>query len=322
MPISATLSDGTRSRQVTKVRAFNRFYTRIIGALRASLLDSPFSLVEARIMYELGQLPDGLEGAALRRVLDLDPGYLSRVLTKLDTNGLVGRTTSATDGRRQIIRLTEAGRAAFATLDQGSNSAVAELIDPLSPEQRARLVEAMDTIEQVLGERPAARGFVLRPPEPGDLGWVVARNGALYAEEFGWDSSYEALVARIVADYAQKHDPAREACWIAELHGRRVGAVFCVTDADDPSGRTARLRLLLVEPSARGHGIGERLVDECARFARRAGYHRITLWTNSVLTAARRVYQRAGFTLDSETEHHSFGQDLVGQTWSLNLNNR
>ncbi|GAA5152682.1 helix-turn-helix domain-containing GNAT family N-acetyltransferase [Pseudonocardia eucalypti] len=320
MPISTTLSDGTRSRQVTQVRAFNRFYTRIIGALRANLLDSPFSLVEARIMYELGQLPDGLEGAALRRMLDLDPGYLSRVLTKLDTNGLVSRTTSATDGRRQIIRLTEAGRAAFATLDQGSDDAVAELIDPLDPEQRARLVEAMVAIEQVLGDRPAARGFVLRPPEPGDLGWVVARNGALYAEEFDWDASYEALVARIVADYAQKHDPAREACWIAELHGRRVGAVFCVTDADDPTGRTARLRLLLVEPSARGHGIGERLVDECVRFARRNGYDRMTLWTNSVLASARRIYQRGGFTLDSENEHHSFGQDLVGQTWSLKLN--
>jgi DNA-binding MarR family transcriptional regulator/GNAT superfamily N-acetyltransferase len=306
--------------RVAQVRAFNRYYTRVIGVLRAGLLDSPYSLAEVRVLYELAQrAEDGIEGSELRRLLDLDPGYLSRILTRFDTGGLVRRDTYRGDARRQLLRLTEAGRVAFAALDKRQAEAVREMLTPLSADQRATLTEAMASIERTLTGQPPRPGFVLRAPEPGELGWVVARHGALYAREYGWDASFEALVARIVADYADKHDPAREAVWIAEVDGRPVGSVFCVTDADDPSGRTAKLRLLLVEPTARGMGIGERLVEECLRFARRAGYSRITLWTNSVLAAARRIYQRAGFTLDEEQPYHGFGHDLVGQNWSRPL---
>lgn len=306
--------------RVAQVRAFNRFYTRVIGVLRAGLLGSPYSLAEVRVLYELDQRAEtGIEGSELRRLLDLDAGYLSRILTRFDTNGLVRRQTYRGDARRQLVRLTEAGRVAFAALDKRQVESVRELLAPLSAEQQATLAEAMSTIERTLTGKPADRAFVLRAPAPGDLGWVVARHGALYAEEYGWDASFEALVARIVADYADKHDPAREAVWIAEVNGRPAGSVFCVTDADDPTGRTARLRLLLVEPTARGMGIGDRLVEECIRFARRAGYSRITLWTNSVLHAARRIYQRAGFTLDEERGYRGFGHDLVGQDWSRPL---
>jgi DNA-binding MarR family transcriptional regulator/GNAT superfamily N-acetyltransferase len=306
--------------RVAQVRAFNRYYTRVIGVLRAGLLDSPYSLAEVRVLYELAQrVEDGIEGSELRRLLDLDAGYLSRILTRFDSAGLVRRDTYRGDARRQLIRLTEAGRVAFTALDKRQVEAVREMLAPLSPDQRATLTEAMATIERTLTGQAPRRGFVLRAPEPGELGWVVARHGALYAREYGWDASFEALVARIVADYADKHDPAREAAWIAEADGRPAGSVFCVTDADDPTGRTARLRLLLVEPTARGMGIGERLVEECLRFAGRAGYSRMTLWTNSVLTAARRIYQRAGFALDEEQPHHGFGKDLVGQNWSRTL---
>lgn len=303
---------------VAQVRAFNRFYTRVIGVLRAGMLDSPYSLAEVRVLYELAQrAEDGIEGSELRRLLDLDAGYLSRILARFDTGGLIRRDTYRGDARRQLIRLTEAGRVAFTPLDKRQAEAVRDMLAPLSADQRATLTEAMATIERTLSGQAPRRGFVLRAPEPGELGWVVARHGALYAREYGWDASFEALVARIVADYADKHDPAREAAWIAEVDGSSpAGSVFCVTDADDPTGRTARLRLLLVEPTSRGMGIGERLVEECLRFARRADYSRITLWTNSVLTAARRIYQRAGFTLDEEQPYHGFGQDLVGQNWS------
>ncbi|MBO0849874.1 MAG: bifunctional helix-turn-helix transcriptional regulator/GNAT family N-acetyltransferase [Pseudonocardia sp.] len=281
------------------------------------MLDSPYSLAEVRVLYELAQrAEDGIEGSELRRLLDLDAGYLSRILARFDTGGLIRRDTYRGDARRQLIRLTEAGRVAFTPLDKRQAEAVRDMLAPLSADQRATLTEAMATIERTLSGQAPRRGFVLRAPEPGELGWVVARHGALYAREYGWDASFEALVARIVADYADKHDPAREAAWIAEVDGSPAGSVFCVTDADDPTGRTARLRLLLVEPTSRGMGIGERLVEECLRFARRADYSRITLWTNSVLTAARRIYQRAGFTLDEEQPYHGFGQDLVGQNWS------
>lgn len=306
--------------RVAQVRAFNRYYTRVIGVLRAGLLDSPYSLAEVRVLYELAQRAEnGIEGSELRRLLDLDAGYLSRILSRFDSGGLVRRDTYRGDARRQLIRLTEAGRVAFTALDKRQVAAVQEMLAPLSPDQRATLTDAMATIERTLTGQAPRRGFVLRAPEPGELGWVVARHGALYAREYGWDASFEALVARIVADYADKHDPAREAAWIAETDGRPAGSVFCVTDADDPTGRTARLRLLLVEPTARGMGIGERLVEECLRFADRAGYSRMTLWTNSVLTAARRIYQRAGFTLDEEQPYHGFGKDLVGQNWSRML---
>lgn len=299
---------------VTQVRAFNRFYTRVIGLLQAGLVGSPYSLTEARVLYELAQ-QDEVEVADLRRDLDLDAGYLSRILTRFEADGLAVRTPSAGDARRQVVRLTEAGAAAFAVLDDEQARAIEELLAPLSDEQRARLVAAMGTVRQLLGSPERPRSVVLRPPEPGDLGWVVARHGALYAAEFGWDASFEALVARIVADYAERHDPGREAAWIAEIDGERVGCAFCVAE----NAATARLRLLLVEPSARGLGVGSRLVEQCLRFARRTGYSRITLWTVDVLAAARRIYEQAGFRLDDQAPQHSFGHDFVSQNWSRDL---
>jgi DNA-binding MarR family transcriptional regulator/N-acetylglutamate synthase-like GNAT family acetyltransferase len=299
---------------VARVRAFNRFYTNVVGVLNEGLLDSPYSLTEARVIFELAQT-ETTEVAALRRELDLDAGYLSRLLARFKTDGLITSERSATDARRQVIRLTEAGRAAYKMLDGRSADEVRALLTPLTEEGRRRLVAAMDTIEGILVEarRPAA--YVLRPLRPGDFGWVVHRHGALYADEYGWDASFEALVARIVADYIDKHDPDGENAWIAEVDGDPVGCVFCVRKDD----RTAQLRLLLVEPSCRGMGIGARLVDECLAFARRAGYKSMMLWTNDVLGDARRVYQRAGFQLAEEGPHHSFGHDLVEQVWHRDL---
>jgi DNA-binding MarR family transcriptional regulator/GNAT superfamily N-acetyltransferase len=295
---------------VGRVRAFNRFYTRVIGVLKADLAGSPYSLVEARLLYELAQRDH--EGAELRRALGLDAGYFSRVLARLKSRGLVRRTPSGTDGRRQVLGLSDAGRAAFDDLDRRQSATVRDMLAPLSAVRRAELTEAMGTIQQALGDRPTPRTIVLRDPRPGDLGWVVSRNGALYAREQGWGLAYEALVARVVADYAARPASQGERGWIAEVEGRPVGAVFCMRDDE----RTARLRLLLVEPSARGMGIGARLVDECVRFAGLAGYERITLWTVSVLDAARRAYQRAGFTLDDESPFDGFGAPLTAQNWS------
>ncbi len=298
---------------VDTIRAFNRFYTDVIGVLHEGLLRTPYTLTEARVIFELAQR-DATEVADLRRRLRLDAGYLSRILARFAADGLTTRERSATDGRRQVIRLTETGQAAYRTLNDRSADEIGTLLAGLSGSDRQRLTSAMTTIQQLLG--PAAdRAVVLRPPGPGDLGWVVARHGALYAEEYGWDASFEALVARIVADYADDHDADREAVWIAEVDGAPAGCVFCVR-ADE---RTAKLRLLLVEPRARGLGIGARLVDECVRFARQAGYDQLELWTNDVLHEARRIYQRAGFELIDEDKHHSFGHDLVGQTWRLPL---
>lgn len=303
-----------RAGTVAQVRAFNRFYTRVIGVLQTGLAGTPYSLTEARVLYELAQ-QDAVEVADLRRALDLDAGYLSRILARFTVDGLVARAASPADARRQVVRLTESGAAAFAVLDEQQARAIEDLLAPLSEEQQARLVAALGTAQDVLGGSAPPAGVVLRPPEPGDLGWVVARHGAVYAAEYGWDGSFEAMVARIVADYAEQHDPRREAGWIAEVDGERAGSVFCVArDAD-----TATLRLLLVEPSARGRGVGARLVEECLRFARRAGYSRITLWTVDVLAAARRIYQKAGFHLDDEQPTHRFGHDLVGQNWSRDL---
>jgi DNA-binding MarR family transcriptional regulator/GNAT superfamily N-acetyltransferase len=313
--------------EVAQVRAFNRFYTRSIGVLQDSLVGSPFSLGEARVLHELARresdseaTAQGMEGTELRRLLDLDAGYFSRVLARFDAAGLIRREPHPSDARRQLIQLTEAGRAGFADLDERQVAAVRRLLEPLSPAQRATLTEAMATIERVLGGPRRHRGFVLRPPELGDLGWIVARHGELYAQEYDRDPRFEAMVARIVADYAQQHDPATEAVWIAEVDGQPVGSIACMADAQsgaDPG--TARLRLLLVEPTARGMGIGERLVAECLRFARRAGYTRMTLWTTSSLDSARRIYQRAGFTLDNEAPHDGFGHGVIGQNWSRPL---
>ena len=299
---------------VAAVREFNRFYTNVIGLLRGKYLDTPYSLTEARLLFELAQR-DTSEVTDLRRMVDIDPGYLSRILARFESDGLISRQRSAADGRRQVIRLTGSGRDVVAGLDARSAEQTRGMVAALRDDDRRRLLGAMHVITETLTGSPRPRGYLLRAPRPGDMGWVVQRNAAVYAEEFGWDDSYEVMVARIVADYVDHRDPAAEAAWIAEVDGAPAGCVFCVRE----DASTARLRLLLVEPWARGLGIGGRLVEEVLRFARRAGYSRITLWTNDVLAGARRIYQRAGFTLDDESEHRSFGKDLTGQNWSRAL---
>jgi DNA-binding MarR family transcriptional regulator/GNAT superfamily N-acetyltransferase len=299
---------------VAAVRGFNRFYTNVIGLLRGKYLDTPYSLTEARLLFELAQR-DTSEVTDLRRMVDIDPGYLSRILARFESDGLIARQRSAADGRRQVIQLTSMGRSVVAGLGARSAEQTRDMLAGLRDADRRRLLDAMHVITETLTESPRPRGYLLRTPRPGDMGWVVQRNAAVYAEEFGWDSSYEALVARIVADYVDHRDPDAEAAWIAEIDGAPAGCVFCVRE----NATTARLRLLLVEPWARGLGIGVRLVEEVLRFARQVGYSHITLWTNDVLADARRIYQRAGFTLDNENRHHSFGQDLIGQNWSRAL---
>ena len=304
--------------RVEAMRAFTRFYTSVLEVLGEGLLHTPYSVAEARVLFELAQR-DATPVADLRRELRLDAGYLSRITARLESDGLVTRRRDDGDGRRQVLGLTERGREVFATLDARSAEQVAGLLSGLDDAAQREVVAAMDTIRAALGGTDAVRrpvrAVILRPPGPGDLGWVIARHGALYAAEYGWDATFEGLVASILGDFAAGHDPAQEAAWIAEVDGERAGCVFCV--ARDST--TAQLRLLLVEPSARGLGIGARLVDECLRFARRAGYRSVALWTNDVLVSARRIYEAAGFRLVEEEPHHSFGVDLVGQTWSRDL---
>lgn len=311
---------------IQEIRAFNRFYTNLIGALNYSKhLYTPYTLTESRLLYELAHTPR-MDAAELRAELSLDAGYLSRMLTKFEREGLVERAPSEHDARRQRVSLTQQGRGTAALLDERAREAVGSLLDRVDPDKRPRLVDALRTAREILsaGEtaadspRPAAgrQGPVLRDPVPGDLGWMVQRHGAVYAAEYGWDATFEGLVARIVADFAADHDERLERVWIAELDGRPVGAVMCVRD-EAPD--TARLRLLLVEPEARGHGLGERLVDAVVDFAREAGYREVVLWTNDILAAARKLYVRAGFTLVAEKPHRSYGADLVGQDWRLSL---
>ena len=300
---------------VDDVRGFNRFYTRVLGLLRPELAGSSFGLTEARVLYELAHGQD-VAVSELRNELDLDAGYLSRILSGFTESGLVTRGRSAADGRRQVVSLTVDGRAAFADLDRMQVTAINALLAPLDETQRSQLVDAMGRIHRVLDGPPRQAALVIRAPGPGDLGWVIERHGARYAADYGWDATFEALVARVVADFADRNDTNGEAAWIAEMDGERVGCVFCT--ASDTAG-TAQLRLLLVEPSARGAGVGTRLVDRCLRFARRSGYSRITLWTNDVLVGARRIYERAGFQRDRREKHRSFGHDLVGEYWSRNL---
>jgi DNA-binding MarR family transcriptional regulator/GNAT superfamily N-acetyltransferase len=307
---AGTVDAGT----VAAVRGFNRFYTNVIGLLRGKYLDTPYSLTEARLLFELAQR-DISEVTGLRGTVDIDPGYLSRILARFAADGLITRQRSAADARRQVIRLTDAGRSAVAGLDARSAGQTRDMLAAVRDDDRRKLIDAMRVIRQTLTQSPQPRGYLLRPPQPGDMGWVVQRNGAVYAGEFGWDDSYEALVARIVADYVDNRDPDAEAAWIAEVDGTAAGCVFCVRE----NAETARLRLLLVEPWARGLGIGSRLVEEVLRFARQAGYTEITLWTNDVLGDARRIYERAGFGLGDESSHHSFGKDLIGQNWSRRL---
>ncbi|WP_442788479.1 helix-turn-helix domain-containing GNAT family N-acetyltransferase [Dactylosporangium sp. NBC_01737] len=299
---------------IAAVREFNRYYTNLIGALRAGLLDSAYSLAEVRVLYELA-VDRAHDTAELRRLLDIDAGYLSRILGRLEADGLVARSRSAADARRRRIELTPAGREAFAALDARSEEQIAGLLASVGEVDRRRLVGAMDTIRSVFEGVLPARTVVLRSLLPGDLGWVVQRHGALYAAEYGLDATFEAMVARIAADYAASHDPKTEAAWIAEVDGAPVGSIFCVRAGDG----VAKLRLLFVEPSTRGMGVGGALVEECVRFARRAGYREMVLYTQDVLTAARRIYQRAGFVLDSATPASVYGVDVVEEEWRLPL---
>jgi len=301
--------------RIDAVRRFNRFFTRQIGVLREGLLHSPYSLTEARILFEIAHR-DELTASDLSRELGLDPGYLSRILARLEQQGLIDKVRSEIDGRRRLLSLTLEGEDAFSLLDDRSREEVAEMLGELSEGDQRRLLEAMHTIEDILDTGfKFSEPFFLRQHEPGDMGWVVHRHGVLYAQEYGWDERFEALVAQIVADFINNYDPVKECCWIAEMSGEIVGCVFLVKASDT----VAKLRLLLVEPKARGLGLGTRLVEECIRFARRGGYTTLTLWTNSVLDAARRIYEEHGFELVEEEEHHSFGHNLVGQNWELAL---
>ncbi len=309
------MPDGDFDARVAAVRRFNRFYTQRIGALNEGLLRSPFSLTEARVLYELAhrERPAATE---LCRDLALDAGYLSRILQGFARLGLVARVPSKEDGRRSLLSLTAKGRAAFAPLDARSRRENGALLRDLAPDEQARLVAATQVIERLLGARAQNDApYLLRPHQPGDMGWVVHRHGVLYAQEYGWDEGFEALVAEIVAKFIAHFDPKKERCWIAERDGEIIGSVFLVKK----SKTVAKLRMLFVEPAARGLGLGSRLVEECLRFARQAGYRKITLWTNDVLHAARHIYVKAGFRKVGSERHHSFGHDLVGETWELVL---
>jgi DNA-binding MarR family transcriptional regulator/GNAT superfamily N-acetyltransferase len=302
---------------VEALRAFNRFYTRRIGVLEEGLLPSPFSLTQARVLFELAQRGQA-SANEIGDHLGLDAGYLSRIVRGFANGGLVARKPSPQDRRRTLLSLTAAGRRAFAELDRRSRAQAAAMLGRLSAADRERLLGNMLAVRGVL-ETPTERGgrLVIRPHRSGDIGWAIERHGRLYADEYGWNQEFEALVATLFADFATRHDPARERMWIAELDGARVGCVFVVRNADDPA--IAQLRCLLVDPAGRGRGVGRRLVERCIAFARDAGYRGMTLWTNDVLAAARRIYEAAGFTLAKEYRHHSFGHDLVGQIWSRDL---
>jgi DNA-binding MarR family transcriptional regulator/GNAT superfamily N-acetyltransferase len=308
-------SVGAPERRVALVRRFNRFYTRQIGVLEEHLNRSPFSLAEARVLYEVAQRRD-ITATELAAGLGLDAGYLSRILAGFERRGLVARRRARADARRSHLALTARGRGAFTRLDAASRRDVGAMLGRLPVPAQARLVSAMRTVEALLGGRPAAgRPYVLRDVRPGDLGWVVERHGVLYATEYGWGVRFEALVAEIAARFVRRRDPARERCWIAERDGERVGCVFLVRK----SASVAQLRLLLVEPAARGLGLGRRLVDECTRFARRAGYGKIVLWTNSVLETARHIYRTAGYRLVRKERHDDLGTDPAFEIWELKL---
>ncbi|MDB4893498.1 MAG: GCN5-related N-acetyltransferase [Gemmatimonadetes bacterium] len=306
---------------VDAVRRFSRFYTRIVGALDQGYLDSAYSLAEVRLLFELSNR-DAPTAAVLMRDLDLDAGYMSRLVQRLVRRRLVKRTRSATDGRESHLTLTATGRAAFAELDARARADVAQLLAPLSADDQHTLVDAMARVRTLLGDEPdrvrvPAPMVVFRAPNPGDLGWIVQRHGELYAREYGWDNRFEGIVARIMADFVEHFDPQRERAWIAERDGVNAGCIMLVRHPERES--VAKLRVLLVEPAARGLGIGNRLVDECIRFARSAGYHTITLWTYEVLASARKIYIGAGFKLVAEEKQHSFGRAMTSQTWELTL---
>jgi len=300
--------------RIASVRQFNRFYTRTIGVLGDGVQRTPYSLTEARLIYELAQ-GDQVETIGLRQSLGLDPGYLSRILARFEADGLVALGRSSLDGRRQVVRLTSGGRRAFDMLNRRAMQDMGALLERLDEAEQRRLLAAMSTIEGLWREETGQSEVILREPKPGELGWVVQRHGEFYADEYRHDEGFEALVARIVADYVDNRTSGRDAAWIAEVDGRPAGSIFCVRKDDE----TAQLRLLFVEPWARGAGVGGRLVDECLSFARNAGYREIVLWTNAMLDAARRLYERVGFKLVSEEHEERFGGRQTFQSWSLTL---
>jgi DNA-binding MarR family transcriptional regulator/GNAT superfamily N-acetyltransferase len=309
------MSQADSNDQISAVRAFNRFYTRKLGVLDQQLLKSPFSLSEARVLYELANR----ENVAAKEIgieLGLDPGYLSRIIQNFDETGLITRKPLASDRRQYRLSLTAKGRQAFAKVDRSSHDDVADMLATLPRGDSRRLIEAMAVIERLLGDpRVSPAPAILRGHRPGDMGWVVQSHGSLYASEYGFDSSFEGLVAEIAAKFLASFDASRERCWIAEIDGVQVGSVFLVRHTDD----VAKLRLLLVDPAGRGQSLGRRLVAECLSFARQCGYRKITLWTQSILVAARKIYQDAGFVRVATEPHRSFGQSLVGETWELML---
>jgi DNA-binding MarR family transcriptional regulator/GNAT superfamily N-acetyltransferase len=300
--------------RIAAVRRFSRFYTRQLGLLQESLVHTRFSLSEARVLYELAHRQT-VTASELAADLDLDHGYLSRILRRFGEDGLLRKIRAPDDRRQSVISITAKGRKAFAPLNKGSHDQVAAMLERLQPADQQRVVGAMASIEALLGEPPSAEPIILRPHEPGDMGWVTSAHGAIYAQEYGWDMRFEALVAKVTAEFIDNLDAKRERCWIAELDGERVGSVFVVRKTDE----IAKLRLLILDPRARERGLGRRLVEECLRFAKTAGYSSMTLWTQSILTAARGIYQRAGFRLVAEEPHHSFGVDLIGETWERDL---
>jgi DNA-binding MarR family transcriptional regulator/GNAT superfamily N-acetyltransferase len=298
---------------IAAVRRFNRFYTRRIGALDEAHLGEPYGLAEGRVLYEVAQAPrGGVTPKAIAAETGLDAGYLSRILKRFEREALLVRARDPNDGRSSTLNLTPAGQAAYQDLRRVAEGAVAGMIAPLSLDAQARLTAAMAEVEALLLQKPAGE-VILRPHRVGDMGWVTARHGCQYCKEYGWDERFEALVARICADFIEGFDPAREHCWIAERDGQPLGSIFLVKG----DGDEAKLRLLLVEPAARGLGLGKRLVAECLAFARAAGYGGVTLWTQSILTAARGIYAAAGFELVDSTPHRTIGVDLVGETWKL-----
>lgn len=299
---------------VERIRRFNRTWTEVLRLLDEGLLETDFSLAEARVLFELAHR-DSWERQELRDRLEMDASFLTRVVNRLVDRDLVVSTPSEADGRAVVLALTKSGRDAFDLLNTRAEAQIAELIDPLTGDQRAVVVEAMTVIAALIRPRTAERKVTIRGLEAGDMGWVVQRHGAIYADEFGWNADFEGLVARIVADYHAGFEPGRENAWMAEVDGARAGCVFCCARDSD----TAQLRMLLVEPWARGMGLGHRLVDECIAFATRAGYSTMMLWTNDLLVAARRIYEAAGFQPVDEEAHHSFGHDLIGQNWTLDL---
>ena len=306
---------GAGLQRIAAVRRFNRFYTRQIGVLRKTYLDSPYSLGEMRVLYEIAQ-GNGVTASDVARALDLDAGYLSRVLRNFEKRGLVSRKTSAKDARQSHLALTARGTKMFAPLERRSQQDVADMLGKLPGREQTRLIASMAMIETLLGGAPPARGEPsLRVPRHGDFGWIVSRHAELYASEYGWGDPFEGLCAQIVADFVNTYDAKRERCWIAELNGENVGCVMLVKDPDN----VARIRLLLVDPKARGLGLGNTLVGECVAFARACGYRKVTLWTHSVLSAARHVYEKAGFTLTASEPRHSWGQDVVAEFWDLDL---